>query len=47
MSKKKFSIDQNLKKIVNGVYQNMIQVYVFAVSASENGLNNVKEKVFD
>ena len=48
MSRKKFSIDQNLKKILSSVYQNMIvQVYVFAVSASENGLTNVKEKVFN
>ena len=48
MSKKKFSIDQNLKKILSGVYQNMIvQVYVFAVSGSENGLTKVKGKVFD
>ena len=48
MSKKKFSTDQNLKKILSSVYQNMIvQVYVFAVSASKNGLTNVKEKDFD
>ena len=48
MSKKKFSIDQNLKKVLSGVYQNMIvQVYVFAESASENELTNVKDKVFD
>ena len=48
MSKKKFSNNENLKKILSAVYQNMIvQVYVFAVATSENKLINVKEKVFD